>query len=75
MTAAKRGASTFRAVACAGALALPALLLATPEAFAEPVAKGDTIEGTRDARYCELIPVVREGLHLTATVYNTLTFF
>ena len=72
MTAAKRGASTFRAMACAGALALPPLLLATPEAIAEPVAKGDTIEGTRDARYCELIPVVREGLHLTATVYNTL---
>ena len=72
MTAAKRRASTFRAMACAGALALPPLLLATPEAIAEPVAKGDTIEGTRDARYCELIPVVREGLHLTATVYNTL---
>ena len=72
MTAAKRGASTFCAMACAGAMALPALLLATPEAIAEPVAKGDTIEGTRDARYCELIPVVREGLHLTATVYNTL---
>ena len=71
MTAAKRGASRFRAVACAGVLVLP-LLLATPEAIAEPVAKGDTIEGTRDARYCELIPVVREGLHLTATVYNTL---
>jgi hypothetical protein len=72
MTAAKRRASRFRAMACAGALALPALLLATPEAIAEPVAKGDTIEGTRDARYCELIPVVRGGLHLTATVYNTL---
>ena len=72
MTAAKRGASTFCAMACAGTMALPALLLATPEAIAEPVAKGDTIEGTRDARYCELIPVVREGLHLTATAYNTL---
>jgi hypothetical protein len=56
---------------CGGALVLP-LLFATPEASAEPVAKSDTIEGTRDARYCELIPVVREGLHLTATVYNTL---
>jgi hypothetical protein len=48
------------------------LLLATPDAIAEPVIKGDTIENLRDTRYCELIPVVREGLHLTATVYNTL---
>ena len=61
MTAAKRGASTFCAMACAGALALLPLLLATPEAIAEPVGKGDTIEGTGNARYCELIPVVREG--------------
>jgi hypothetical protein len=30
------------------------------------------IEGVRNVRYCELIPVVRHGLHLTATVYNTL---
>jgi hypothetical protein len=30
------------------------------------------IEGVRNVRYCELIPVVRRGLHLTATVYNTL---
>jgi hypothetical protein len=58
-------------MAGAGALALP-LFFATPEAIAEPVIAGDTVEGTRDARYCELIPVVREGLHLTATVYNTL---
>jgi hypothetical protein len=59
-------------MACAGVLAALPLLLATPEAAAEPVIAGDTVEGTRDARYCELIPVVREGLHLTATVYNTL---
>jgi len=26
----------------------------------------------RDARYCEIIPVVRDGLHFVATVYNTL---
>jgi hypothetical protein len=52
-------------------LVLP-LLLATPEAVAEPAINGNTVEGTRDARYCELIPVVREGLRLTATVYNTL---
>jgi hypothetical protein len=30
------------------------------------------IEGVRNVRYCELIPVVRRGVHLTATVYNTL---
>ena len=30
------------------------------------------IEGVRNVRYCELIPVVRHGLHLIATVYNTL---
>jgi hypothetical protein len=30
------------------------------------------IEGVRNVRYCELIPVVRHGLRLTATVYNTL---
>jgi hypothetical protein len=28
----------------------------------------------RDARYCEIIPVVRSGFHLVATVYNTLGF-
>jgi hypothetical protein len=61
--------AAHRVVACAGVLLL---LLTTAEAVAEPVVKGDTVEGTRDARYCELIPVVREGLHLTATVYNTL---
>jgi len=29
-------------------------------------------EGVRDARYCEIIPVVRDGFHFVATVYNTL---
>jgi hypothetical protein len=33
---------------------------------------GNVIEGVRNARYCEIIPIVRDGLHLTATVYNTL---
>ena len=42
------------------------------EAGAEPVIEGNTIEGVRNARYCEIIPVVRDGLHLKATVYNTL---
>ena len=49
-----------------------AFLAATPHAFAEPLITGNTMDGTRDARYCELIPIVREGLHLVATVYNTL---
>jgi hypothetical protein len=31
-----------------------------------------TVEGVRDARYCEIIPVVRVRFHLVATVYNTL---
>jgi hypothetical protein len=30
------------------------------------------IEGVRNVRYCEFIPVLRHGLRLTATVYNTL---
>jgi hypothetical protein len=30
------------------------------------------IEGVRNVRYCELIPVVRRRFHLVATVYNTL---
>lgn len=38
----------------------------------KPVVEGNMIEDVRNARYCEIIPVVREGFHLTATVYNTL---
>ena len=30
------------------------------------------MQGVRNARYCEIIPIVRDGLHLVATVYNTL---
>jgi hypothetical protein len=30
------------------------------------------IEGVRNVRYCELIPVLRRGFRLVATVYNTL---
>ena len=41
-------------------------------ALAEPIKVGDTMEGVRNARYCEIIPVVRDGFHLKATVYNTL---
>lgn len=68
MTAARRDASPLRALS----LAVLSLLAVTSEAIAEPVINGNTIEGTRDARYCEFIPVVRDGLHLVATAYNTL---
>jgi hypothetical protein len=47
------------------------LIGATP-LKAGPVIEGNSIVGTRDARYCEIIPIVREGLHLKARVYNTL---
>jgi hypothetical protein len=43
-----------------------------PSQAEEPVIDGHTIFGFRDARYCEIVPIVREGLHLKATVYNTL---
>jgi len=33
---------------------------------------GHSIANVRDARYCEIIPVVRDGFRLIATVYNTL---
>jgi hypothetical protein len=57
----------------AGALALLTCILhAVGGAQAQPVIEGNSISGTRDARYCEIIPVVREGFHLKATVYNTL---
>jgi hypothetical protein len=36
------------------------------------IIEGNKIDGVRDARYCEIIPIVRDGLHLKATVYNTL---
>ena len=56
----------------ATAAAVIALAGAAVEAAAEPVIEGNTIEGVRNARYCEIIPIVREGFHLKATVYNTL---
>jgi hypothetical protein len=57
--------------------ALAGLILAAASASVEaetagPVIKGNVIEGVRDARYCEIIPIVRDRLHLEATVYNTL---
>src|SRR5215469_7673973 len=63
----------------AGAIAIAALILAslTPAAAqtpdkATPDKAKHMIDGVRDARYCEIIPVVRRGIHLVATVYNTL---
>ncbi len=47
-----------------GAIASAAALTIDPAKHA--------IEGVRNARYCEIIPVVRSGFHLVATVYNTL---
>ena len=56
----------------AGAIAVLICAAAAVAAKAQPVIEGNAITGTRDARYCEIIPVVREGFHLKATVYNTL---
>ena len=56
--------STFAAVLILGAI--------VQTASAEPIKVGDTMQGVRNARYCEIIPIVRNGLHLVATVYNTL---
>ena len=53
-------------------IAAAALLALVGGAKAEPAIDGSSITGTRDARYCEIIPVVRDGFHLKATVYNTL---
>jgi hypothetical protein len=39
---------------------------------ATPTIQGNVIEGVRNARYCKIIPIVRDGLHLTTTVYYTL---
>jgi hypothetical protein len=43
-----------------------------PAAAQTPDTAAHAIEGVRNVGYCELIPVVRRGAHLTATVYNTL---
>jgi hypothetical protein len=48
------------------------LVTLAPTAAQTPDTAAHIIEGVRNVRYCELIPVVRRGLHLTATVYNTL---
>jgi hypothetical protein len=51
-------------------LAALALSAVTGAVSADPNARGT--DGLRDRRYCELIVVKRDGLHLKATVYNTL---
>jgi hypothetical protein len=56
-----------------GAAATMLAVATLPSARAQtPDTAKHMIEGVRNVRYCELIPVVRHGLHLTATVYNTL---
>jgi hypothetical protein len=56
-----------------GAAATMLAVATLPSASAQtPDTAAHMIEGGRNVRYCELIPVVRRGLHLTATVYNTL---
>jgi hypothetical protein len=57
----------IRAVWTAPILVL-ALSLAGPRSVAEEHARTHV----RNARYCEIVPVVRDGLRLVATVYNTL---
>lgn len=55
--------------------AFACLVLTGASASAETpatVIEGNAISGVRNTRYCEIIPVLREGLHLKATVYNTL---
>jgi hypothetical protein len=44
----------------------------TPAVAQAPDKAKHMIEGVRNVRYCELIPVVRRGFRLSATVYNTL---
>lgn len=57
------------------------LCIGVQAAFSAPGAEGagprvdetaHSVVDVRNARYCEIIPIVREGLHLVATVYNTL---
>lgn len=55
-----------------GVLTLTLALLGGAALKAEPVVTGNAIDGVRNARYCEIIPVVRKGFRLSATVYNTL---
>jgi hypothetical protein len=63
---------------CLGSSALAGLVLVSAHQIAAAQAPSPTltpdhgIENVRNARYCEIIPVVRDGVRLAATVYNTL---
>jgi hypothetical protein len=52
-----------------GLLAFSGTHAADPITIDQPA---HSIANVRDARYCEIIPVVRDGSRLIATVYNTL---
>jgi hypothetical protein len=55
------------------AAAFTVVVAALTPAAAQTIDKGKhQIDGVRDARYCEIIPVVRKGLRPVGTVYNTL---
>jgi hypothetical protein len=50
-----------------------AIAAALAPACAQTVDKAKhLIDSVRDARYCEIIPVVRRGIYFVGTVYNTL---
>lgn len=54
-------------------VAVAACMTAGAPAFATTIDRDDhSISDVRNARYCEIIPVVRDGFHFVATVYNTL---
>ena len=62
-----------RSLAVAAACAALMLAATIAPSAAQTVDKGKhMIEGVRDARYCEIIPVERRGIRLVGTVYNTL---
>jgi len=61
----------FVSITAAAAITI-ALAILTPVG-AQTIDKGKhMIEDVRDARYCEIIPVVRRGIYFIGTVYNTL---
>lgn len=51
---------------------IAAVALLPLAASGDAAAQASGIGNLRDARYCEIIPVVRDGIHFVATVYNTL---
>jgi hypothetical protein len=61
--------ATVRAGATAAAAAIAALLATAGAAGAQDHAEAPEM---RDARYCEIIPVVVQGTAVTSSVYNTI---